>query len=124
MSLTCITGFAGFSVTSKWNGSEVSGPDGTTRRCRFVFDQIFDGIDERDIKLVRESEVEQHRLAGGLLQLVEIEAAAECGGFGPGTRYELGSRLVALRDVVLGIPDLSPKSRSAARLPRNSSEED
>ena len=44
-----------------------------------VLDQRFDGTDERDIKLVRESEVEQHRLAGGLLQLVEIEAAAECG---------------------------------------------
>jgi hypothetical protein len=44
-----------------------------------VLDQLLDGTDERDIKLVRESEVEQHRLAGGLLQLVEIEAATECG---------------------------------------------
>ncbi len=44
-----------------------------------VLDQLFDGTDERDIKLVRESEVEQHRLAGGLLQLFEIEAVSECG---------------------------------------------
>ena len=39
--------------------------------------QRLDRTDERGIKLVRESEVEQ--LASGFLQLLEIEAAAECG---------------------------------------------
>ena len=44
-----------------------------------VLDQRFDGTDERDVQLVREIEVEQHRLVGGILQLFEIEAVAECG---------------------------------------------
>src|SRR5208337_3570882 len=78
MSLTCITGFAGFSVTSKWNGSDVSGPDGTTRRCRLSLTSSSIGP-MSEVKLVREIKVEQHRLAGGLLQLFEIEAVAECG---------------------------------------------
>ena len=44
-----------------------------------VLDQRLDRTDERDVKLIRQSEVEQRQLAGWLLQLREIEAAAQCG---------------------------------------------
>ena len=46
MSLTSGTATAGFSVTSRWNGSAVSGPEGTTRRWRLP-DQGFDRTEQR-----------------------------------------------------------------------------
>jgi hypothetical protein len=46
-----------------------------------VFYQLLDRPDEGKVKLVRESEVEQHGLVRGLLQLFEIEAVTERGDF-------------------------------------------
>ena len=58
---------AGLSVTSRWNGSAVSAPDGP-QGCSCSLIRRFDRPEQRGVKLMRQAEIEQiGRIAGNFI---------------------------------------------------------
>ena len=78
--LICSTGFAGgcSHQQMEWQRCEWAG--GHDEEMALVRDQRLDRTDERDVELMGESKIEQRApVAAWVLQLLDIEAAAEGG---------------------------------------------